>query len=147
MKKNIPMFVAIFTIALTAGFFALPADRAAAYAIGQTGTAAATGSSSYDFNSSLQNLISPFTGFMNDLKWNNNTSITTNGSAGYTPPNLNMGPGLTNIFTNWLNQFNGWVYARTGIKLSGIVYVFLNILSWTLHLAEAAVNWLLGLFH
>jgi phage-related protein len=132
------------------------APQARAYAIGSEPAPASqapttnSGASSYDAGSSLQNLISPFTGFINDLKWNNNTTINT-GSQAPALPTVNLTPvvagTIQNILSQWLSEFNNWFYGLTGVELSGILLVLLNAISWTLNLAQQVVNWLLGLFH
>lgn len=178
MKKNCVMFfetaivgvVAVFLFVgagVTVGAFVVP--KAHAYAIGATATTTTDGTSaagasagtSYDIGSSLQNLISPFTGFINSLKFNNNTTINANSitnavgggtnSTGFTWPTVNITPvlesGIQNTVSQWLSQFDSWVYQNTGVQLSGIFVVILNLFSWVLGLAQQAVNWLLGLFH
>lgn len=162
--------VAIFTFFVMAAAFAAP--QAHAYAVGSTppsngpmpvapadysggaGTGISGGSGagagSYNVDNSLQNLVSPFTNFMNSLKWNNNTTINTGGmTSGF--PTINLTPtlegGIQNTVSQWLSQFDNWFYSVTGVQLSGIFYVLLNAIAWTLGLAQRVVNWLLGLFH
>jgi hypothetical protein len=147
MKKNVSMFFA--TMVVMGAFFVISAPRASAYAVGSaTDTGSGSAAGSYNFSDSLQNLISPFTGFINDLKWNSGTTIKVNGKPGFTPPaNLNVAPQLENLVRQWLTEFDNWFYGISGLQLSGIVYAFLSALSWVLNLANSAVNWLLGLFH
>ena len=141
--------VATIAIFISFGIFATP--EAHAYAVGSvpintTGSA----SENYDIGNSLQNLISPFTGFINSLKLNNNTTINTGGHAPAFPT-VNLTPvletSIQSTVSQWLSEFNNWFYGISGIQLSGIFYVFLNAIAWTLGLAQQVVNWLLGLFH
>jgi hypothetical protein len=139
----------------------MPVLQAHAYAVGSVppnaGTDTSAGGSSYDFGSSLQNLVSPFTGFVNNLKFNNNTTINSSGASSavngtsFTWPTVNMAPVLENTVQNtlsqWFSQFDNWLYGATGIQLSGIMVAILGVFSWALGLAQQAVTWLLGLFH
>jgi hypothetical protein len=121
--------------------------RARAYAVGTTPADTSTGG--YDFGSSLKNLVSPFTGFINNLKLNNN-SINAGSEAIRSGPIINTNPavsGAQNILVQWLSQLDDWIYQKSGVRLSGIFLVLLNTISWTLGIAQQAVNWLLGLFH
>ncbi len=165
MQKNRVMFFETAIVGLIAvflflgafgGIFAAPQARA--YAVGSTGsgggiTAGSTDLSggNYNIGNSFQNLISPFTGFINSLKLNNNTTVNTNGMPGATWPTVNMTPVLEtsvqNILSQWIGQFDNWFYSVTGIQLNGILVALLNLFSWALGLAQQAVNWLLGLFH
>lgn len=139
--------VFIFSIAFFGGV-----QKARAYAIGSlpTDTGAGTASGSYDFGGSLQNLVSPFTGFIDSLKWNSNTTIDTHGESSAFPT-VNLTPvvenGVQNILSQWGSEFDNWFYGVSGVHLSGIFYVLLNAIAWTLGLAQNVVNWLLGLFH
>jgi hypothetical protein len=167
MKKNALMFfraaiigvVAVFIFsAVSIAFGILAVPQAHAYAVGSTAPtgitsgagAAGLGGSSYDIGNSLQVLVSPFTGFLNNLKLNNNTTINP-GGMGTTWPTVNMTPvvasSVQNILGQWIGEFDNWFYSVTGVQLSGILVVLLNLFSWALGLAQQAVNWLLGLFH
>jgi hypothetical protein len=144
MKKNVHVFFIVGT-ASVAGvfiFFVGATPRAHAYEISST---AAVGGN-YDVGGSLQNLISPFKGFINDLQWTNSTPIDLHLTSTPLPP-LNIAGVLENIARQYLSQFNTWFAQSTGIQLSGIVLLVLNVISWTLHAAQDLVNWLLGLFH
>ncbi|HEY5220592.1 MAG TPA: hypothetical protein VIJ29_00365 [Candidatus Paceibacterota bacterium] len=156
-RKNRMMFlggtiVATSTIGIFISmsiFFAVP-QTARAYAVGPLPTSTQSASGSYDFGSSLQNLVSPFTNFFSSLKFNNNTTIKTSGpTSGF--PTINLAPGISNgaqnILSQWLIEFDNWFYGVSGVQLSGIFQVLLNAIAWTLGLAQQAVNWLLGLFH
>ncbi len=142
-----PGVVAVFILSL----FFTGAPQARAYAVGSTGTAPTNGSGGYDVAGSLQNIISPFTNFINELKFNNNTTINTNGQGVPLPQPINMGPvlqdGVQNILTQWFGQFDNWFYGISGVHLSGIFYAILSVFSWALGLAKSVVDWLLGLFH
>lgn len=114
------------------------------------------GTGSYDAGNSLQNLVSPFTNFFSNLKWDNNANNTTTINPGGPmipayPTTSNLTPtlenGIQSVVSGWLSQFNSWFYSVTGVQLSGIFYVLLNAIAWTLGLAQQVVNWLLGLFH
>lgn len=161
MDKKTPVFNAAMTaVIMMIAVLAFAAPRGAmAYAIAAPSPGSFSGipvnvgnpggaTGGYNFGSSIQNLLAPFTGFLNNLR--GTTTINTNGAPGYTPPSdLNMSgsaPQIQSVITGWLTEFDNWVYANTGIRLSGIVYVFLNILQWVLNLAIGIVNWLLGLF-
>jgi len=149
--------VAVFLFSIV-----VSAPQAHAYAVGSVPTnvtpgATATAGASYDIGSSLQNLISPFTGFINSLKFNNNGTTNPSGmstgmnSASFTWPTINLTPVLVssaqNILSQWLNEFDNWFYSMTGVQLSGIMVAILGVFLWALRLAQQAVNWLLGLFH
>jgi hypothetical protein len=157
-KKNDMVFlggtvVVAIAVFISFGIFAAPRS-ARAYAVGAVTTNAATAGATggdYNIGGSLQNLISPFTGFVNSLKFNNNMTINTGGTVQSYPTVVNLTPaisnGARNIMSQWLSQFDNWFYGVSGVRLSGIFYVILNALAWTLGLAQRAVNWLLGLFH
>ena len=121
-------------------------QQARAYAVGTSSAPAGTG---YDPGSSLQNLVSPFTSFFNNLKWNNNTTINVN-NPGTNWPTVNITPVVENSFegiiSGWFTGFDAWFYGLTGVQLSGIFFVILNVISWTLGVAQKVVDWLLGLF-
>jgi hypothetical protein len=165
--KNCAMFFGTAIVGVIAIFVffgaIMPVPQAHAYAIGSvpTNTGTSVGSNaaggSYDFGSSFQNLVSPFTGFVNSLKFNNNTTINPNGiSSGingtsFSWPTVNLTPVLGNSVQNtlsqWFSQFDNWFYGATGVQLSGIMVAILGVFSWALGLAQQVVNWLLGLFH
>jgi hypothetical protein len=144
----------IFSIVVVGGIFFV-APQAHAYAVGATTTSITSGAnpigSGYDFSNSLQSLISPFTEFINSLKWNNSTTINTNGAPGATSPTVNLTPVVAstvqNILSQWVSEFDNWFYGVTGVQLSGIMVAILGVITWALGLAQQAVNWLLGLFH
>ena len=138
----------------------LPAPRAHAYAIGSDLPVAPTTSSlttigvsggSYDVGSSLQNLVSPFTGFVDSLKLNGGSTTVNASGVGFSWPTVNMTPVLEGTFQNtlsqWFSEFGAWFYSVTGVQLSGIMLALLNLFSWVLGLAQQVINWLLGLFH
>jgi hypothetical protein len=162
MKKNYVMFFGAAVVCMIADF---AASQAHAYAVGSVApevptpaslattsslSDSAAGGSSYNFGNSLQGLLSPFTGFINSLQLNNNTTANTNGVS-FTWPTVNMTPVLESTFQNtlsqWFNEFDVWFYSVTGVQLSGILVAILNLFSWVLGLAQQAVNWLLGVFH
>lgn len=130
------------------------APQAHAYAVG-AGSSVAGGS--YDIGSSLQNLISPFTGFINSLKFNNNGTANPSGmstgmnSASFTWPTINLAPVLESTvqstLSQWISEFDNWLYSVTGVQLSGVTVAILGVFLWALRLAQQVVNWLLGLFH
>ena len=147
--------IAVFVFSIV---FAAPPARA--YAVGSAPTDIAPGvttGGSYNFGTSLQNLISPFTGFVNSLKFNNNTTINVNDAnnmisgTGFSWPTVNFAPVLEstvqNILSQWVSQFDNWFYGVTGVQLSGIMVAILGVFLWVLGLAQQVVNWLLGLFH
>jgi hypothetical protein len=156
--KNCAMFFGATLVGLGAIFIffgaIMPMPQAHAYAVG-AGNSAAGGT--YDFGSSLQNLVSPFTGFINSLKFNNNTTIDVHGvnstisGSGFSWPTVNTTPVLEstvqNTLSQWFSQFDNWFYGVTGVQLSGIMVAIIGVFSWALGLAQQAVNWLLGLFH
>jgi phage-related protein len=160
MSKNCVMFFQTAILGVIAVFLFI-APQAHAYAIGgaaptPVGTGVDSGSnnvagSNYDIGSSFQNLISPFTGFINSLKMNNHTMVDTSGTPGTTWPAVNMTPVLEtsvqNILSQWFHQFDNWFYSVTGVQLNGILVALLSLFSWALRLAQQVVNWLLGLFH
>lgn len=156
MNKKIPAFSAVVIVAImmvAALAFAVP-QGAMAYAIGAPSafggfsSAPGGGTGNYNFGSSLKNLLAPFTGFLNSLQ--GATTINTNGAPGsMPPPNMNVIGGSSQVqttITGWLTEFDDWIYTKTGIRLSGIVYVFLSILQWVLNLVLGIVGWLLGFF-
>ncbi len=141
------VIVGAIAVFIFSAVFAAP--RAHAYAIGPLPTGTASGG--YDFAGSLQNLFSPFTGFINNLKWKNNTTINTHGEATGTWPTVNVTPivasGAQNILTRWFGKFDDWFYGMTGMRLSGIFSGALNVFAWMLGLAHDAIGWMRGLFH
>jgi hypothetical protein len=153
-SKNCAMFFGTATIGVIA-VFVFSASPAHAYAVGPA--TPSTGSGSYDFGSSLQNLTSPFTEFVNSLNWNNSTTTNPSGANGgingtnFAWPTVNITPVLEsnvqNVLSQWLSQFDDWFYRTTGVQLSGIIVATLSLFSWALGLAQQVVNWLLGLFH
>ncbi|MGD1003778.1 MAG: hypothetical protein ABR884_04405 [Minisyncoccia bacterium] len=167
--KNCVMFFGAAIVGVIAIFVffgaIMPVSQAHAYAIGSVPTNIGTrvgssaGGGSYDFGSSFQNLVAPFTGFVKSLKFNNNTNMTMNPSGmstgingtSFTWPTVNLAPVLGNSVQNtlsrWFNQFDNWFYSVTGIQLSGIMVAILGVFSWALGLVQQVVNWLLGLFH
>lgn len=148
MKKNVLMFFGATTISVVTVFIFWAAPQVRAYAASPVSSD--TSSGSYDIGNSFQNLFSSFTGFIKNLSWNNNTSINTAGTAS-TWPTVNLTPvvegSVQNILSQWLSEFDNWFYRLTGVQLSGIFVVLLNLISWTLGLAQQVVNWLIGLFH
>jgi hypothetical protein len=142
MKK----IVGVFAVFLFSAIVVAP--RTYAYEVGATST---NGVGSYNFGSSLQNLVSPFTGFINSLKWNNSATVNTNGTPGTTWPTVNLTPVIEstvqNTLSQWVSQFDNWLYGATGIQLSGIMTAILGAFLWAIGLAQQAVNWLLGVFH
>jgi hypothetical protein len=165
--KNCAMFFGAAIVGVIAIFIffgaIMPVPQAYAYAVGSVPTNIGTGADSsarggsYDFGSSFQNLISPFTGFINNLKFNSGTTINVNGAnnamtgAGFSWPTVNVAPVLEstvqNTLSQWFSQFDNWFYGATGVQLSGIMVAILGVFSWALGLAQQVVNWLLGLFH
>ena len=154
VRKERMMFFDVAIIGIIAVFISsfifFGVSQAHAYAVGSVPPRSGIPSSNYNFNNSLQTLISPFTGFFNSLKWNNNTTINPQGSTSALPA-VNITPVALNVVQNslsqWLGQFDTWFYGLTNIRLSGISYMVLSAISWTLGLATSVVNWLLGLFH
>jgi len=154
-QKNHVMFFGGAIVAAIAVFISsvalLGIPQAHAYAVGSvsTGTTVGVGAagSNYDIGNSLQNLVSPFTGFINTLK--SNTMVGLNGTTVSLPVNITpvVEGGVQNTVSQWFSDFGNWFYGVTGIQLSGITLAILNVLSWTLGLAQQVVNWLLGLFH
>ncbi len=157
-NSSIAAMVAVFIFSII--FFSAP--QAHAYAVGSvpptnTETGGTVGASSYNIGTSFQNLISPFTGFINNLKFNNNSPVNPSGMStgmngtSFTWPTVNLTPVLEstvqNTLSQWLSQFDNWFYNVTGVQLSGILVTILGIFSWALGLAQQAVNWLLRLFH
>lgn len=148
-QKNRMMFFGptIVTVVFAVAFFAVPASQANAYAVG---TVPPGTTNNYSPANSLENLFTPFTNFFQDLAGSNNTSINVGGGP-TSYPTVNLGSDLTdgaqNFLSQWVAEFDNWVYAKTGIQLSGIFIVLLGAISWTLGLAQQVVNWLLGLFH
>ncbi len=165
--KNRAMFFGAAIVGMIAIFIIfgamMPVPQAHAYAVGSvpagipTAASGGTASTSYNIGASFQNLISPFTGFINGLKFNNNTTINPNGLGGgmngtnFTLPTVNLTPILESTvqktLSQWFGQFDNWIYSMTGVQLSGISLVILEAFSWVLGLAQQVVNWLLGLFH
>jgi hypothetical protein len=151
--------VAVFLFSIV-----VSAPQAHAYAVGSVPTnvtpgaiATAGAGAGYDIGGSLQNLISPFTGFINSLKFNNNGTTNPSGmstgmnSASFTWPTVNLTPVLESTvqstLSQWISEFDNWLYSVTGVQLSGIMAAILGVFLWALRLAQQVVNWLLGLFH
>jgi hypothetical protein len=165
--KNCALFFGTAIVGMIAIFIffntIMPVSRAYAYAIGSVPTglpvvaSVGTAGSNYNIGTSLQNLISPFSGFINSLKFNNNTMINPNSAgagangANFTWPTVNLTPILEstiqNTLSQWFRQFDNWLYGVTGLQLSGILTAILGIFSWALGLAQQAVNWLLSFFN
>ncbi|HUC01728.1 MAG TPA: hypothetical protein VMA75_02385 [Candidatus Paceibacterota bacterium] len=134
-------------VVFVAAFVAVPAPQVRAYAVGPLPSST---TNNYSPTNSLENLFAPFTNFVQNLAGSSHTTINVGGgSASY--PTVNLAPDLThgaqNFLSQWLGEFDNWVYAKTGVHLSGIFVVLLNAISWTLGLAQEVVRWLLGLFH
>lgn len=164
MKKNRVMFFQTAILGVVAVFLfsaIIAAPQARAYAVGSVpsaqpagtevpGPATGVSGSSYDIGTSLQNLISPFTGFINDLRWTSGTTLNPNGTS-FAWPTVNVTPVLESTFQNtlsqWFSQFSAWFYGISGVQLSGIFIALLNLFSWVLGLAQQVVNWLLGVIH
>jgi len=168
MRKICATHFATATISVIAVFLflaAAPVPQARAYAVANDGSSSGTVGSGYDIGSSFQGLISPFTGFINSLKWSNTTSLQLNN----TPVNVNINSvigvnnsssgistitithisqtDVENTFSQWFGEFDNWFYGVTGIQLNGALTVVMNVFSWTFGLAWQGVNWLLGLVH
>ena len=142
--------VGTVTVFLFSGIVTAP--QAHAYAVDPSaGTDITTGvnNTNYDVGGSLQNLVSPFSAFINQLKWSDTTG-NANGTN-FTLPTVNLTPVLQSTFENalsqWLNEFDTWFFSVTGVQLSGIVIALLSLFAWALGLAQQVVSWLLGLFH
>jgi hypothetical protein len=162
--KNCVMFFGAAIVGVIAIFIffgaIMPVPQAHAYAIGSVPpniTPGAAAGGSYDFGSSLQNLVSPFTGFINSLKFNNKTTMNPskmstgmNGTS-FTWPTVNLTPVIKstvqNTLSQWIGEFDNWFHGVTGVQLSGIMVAILGAVSWVLGLAQQVMNWLLGLFH
>ena len=138
MQKNWRLlFLAVaFTVFATRIF--LPIINARAYVVGSSGNAGAT---DYSFNSSLQNLFSPFQQFFNNLKGSNNTTIDIHPVAGSWAQPISLLP----IIQQWFSQFDDWFYHLTNVRLSGFLVMILSVFAWVLGLAKGATDWLLGL--
>lgn len=140
--------VAVFVFSVVAGVsLAMPVRQARAYAVGPLPSST---TNNYSPTNSLENLFAPFTSFFQSLAGSNNTTINVGGGAS-SYPTVNVAPDLTdgaqNFLSQWVSEFDNWVYAKTGVQLSGIFVVLLSAISWTLGLAQEVVKWLLGLFH
>lgn len=158
--------VAIFIFSVGFTDAILTAPQAHAYAIGSAPPAGSVSSMpstpsmpiinsinstdyNFDFGNSFQNLVSPFTSFIDSLKWNNTTFNASGGTSAL--PTINLTPtlesGIQNTFSQWLSEFDNWFYGISGVQLSGIFYALLSVTAWALGLAQQVVNWLLGFFH
>lgn len=127
--------------------FIFSVARAGAYAIPDgSASSAPSGVGGYSFGGSFESLISPFESFAKSLQWTNSTPVGLNITP-TTLPTFTIGSGVQNILGQWFAEFDDWVYRSTGVRLSAIVIVILNVILWTLHVAEDMVNWLLGLLH
>lgn len=140
--------VAVFIFFVGVGIFlAAPMPQARAYAVGPLPSST---TNNYNPTNSLENLFAPFTNFVENLVGSNKTTINVGGGPS-SYPTVNLAPDLTsgaqNFFSRWVSEFDNWVYAKTGVQLSGIFVVLLDATSWTLGLAQEVVKWLLGLFH
>lgn len=122
------------------------APEAHAYALPGTPSAGAPASqpavtSSYDFGSSFNSLLTPFQNFIKSIQSLNQTSIGLH-QGGYTPPvNTRLDVGA------YFSELDAWVYAKTGLRPSQIFVVLLAALSWALGLIKQGVDWLLNLVH
>jgi hypothetical protein len=131
---------------------ALSADVAQAYALPvapSSDAAASVDASStagpaqnYNFNNSLQNLISPFQNFFNSVKVTGNIPFNIN-TGSNTSPNISIGVD----YQQYINQFNTWFYGATGVQIQGLTSGVVSFFSWVFAAANAAVNWIAGLAH
>ncbi len=142
------LFFLAATLSIVA-IFVFAAPRARAYAVAPNGQPSGSSAApsngfgaNYSFSGSFQNLTLPFRSFFNSMQWNTNTGIQIHPTSTMMPV-INITPGMKNIFVS----IDDWFYGLTNFRLSGLVYVILNGLSWTLGLAKGIADWLLGLFH
>jgi hypothetical protein len=138
------MFFAAATMSVVAVFI-FSGARANAYVVGTGTTMITPNGTNYNVASSLQNLFSPFSGFIKNLQLSNKTTINIHATSA-TWPTVDLTPQVKSFLTPWLTKFDDWFYGLTKIRLSGIVFVGLNAITWTLGLAGKVVNWLLDLF-
>lgn len=144
----------LFFLAATAvagPLFIFGATNAHAYAVSSTGAplggqpqpSTSSGvNANYNFDGSFQNLVSPFKDFFNSLQWNNSATVNIVPASTAMPP-INISSSLQNTLSQPFVAFDNWFYGLTGVRLSGIVVVILNIISWALSAILGAVNWLL----
>lgn len=152
MKRD--SWVLLIAVLVVVGAFS--GGRAYAYEIPSAGSlpvpsglsATTTASSTYDFGSSFGNLATPFTNFWNSMQ------------SGNVVPQFNLNAGLGTASTTiafkfnpvqyvdqWVNQFDMWFYEKSGVRIDGVMRVLVNIIWWCVNLANAAVQWIVGLFH
>jgi hypothetical protein len=92
-------------------------------------------------------------GFLNDLPIQPflNSLHSIGGTAAQSIQNVQTTPIPTLTTVNnvngqgIMNQIDGWTQQHLGFQLSGILGIFLGLLSWVLGLAKNIVDWLLNL--
>ena len=131
--------------------------RADAYAVGgssaplpvlNSGISSGSGSSgtigSYDFGSSFQNLVSPFTNFFNSMQssgGNSGTGVVSVGGG-------SAAPGVTiSVDTQpYINQFDAWFYNITGVHIEGFTNFVIHFFGWLFGVLGGIIIWIAGLF-
>ncbi len=86
--------------------------------------------------SSLDNLLSPFSNFVNSMRSNNNVSIP-----------LRSIPTVATNPQSVFQSIDDWFMRTIGVSLSTLLHDILTILAWILNFAKRVVDWLLSLFH
>jgi hypothetical protein len=135
MNKFFPAFLALAII--TVAFIFSP-SRAAAYEVGPTEPSSSSQSGSYDFGSSFQNLVSPFTNFFNSIQSSGGTvSISANSTIPGATISVNTQP--------YVNQFDSWFYGFTGIHIESFTNAAVHFFVWLFGALAGVVTWIAGL--
>ncbi|MDR3581848.1 MAG: hypothetical protein P4L67_01070 [Candidatus Pacebacteria bacterium] len=145
MDKRYPVFLATAasgTTALALAIFLFSPLKVHAYAVGPVTPSASSSSSSssiqnYDFGSSFQNLISPFTGFFNGLQSSGGV-ISVGGGTGSTAVTVTVDT------RPYVSQFDSWFYGYTGVHIESFTNAVMNFFGWLFSALGSAAVWLSG---
>jgi hypothetical protein len=115
--------------------------RAEAYAVGGPVAPSAQSNdlsgavSTYDFGSSFQNLVSPFTNFFNSMQSSGGVISIGGGNAA---------PGVTvNVNTQpYVNQFDSWFYGFTGVHVEAFINVVIHFFEWLFVVLNGIIVWI-----
>jgi hypothetical protein len=146
MNKFFTTFLAVTasgaTMIALAVFIVSPL-RAEAYSVGpiepSTGTSSDAVVGSYDFGSSFQNLISPFTNFFNSMQSTGGVISVGGGTAA-------SGVTVSVNTQPYVNQFGSWFYGFTGVHIEAFINGVINFFGWLLGVLNGVIVWIAGLF-
>jgi hypothetical protein len=155
MKKKFPVLFMIATFGSLCAAFVLCFPTARAYEIPSAGrlpvppVLAATGSSQgYGSDNSFNSLVSPFTNFFNSMRGGNTVPpMTLNVGGGDNPSAMTISINVQQYVNQYTNDIDAWFYQHTGVHVQWVIMIFVNFVYWLFGLANAAVRWIVGLFH